>query len=136
LGFKKEDVDAPKDKRACYDFKGGEDAGLKRCKEYIWENKAVAQYAVTRNMLIGADYSSKLSPWFAVGALSPRYVYWETKAFEDKQRKNESTKIYVDELFWRDFNRFWCLKYGVKVFSSYGIYNRTYYNWESDQEKI
>jgi hypothetical protein len=24
LGFKKEDVEAPKDKRACYDFKGGE----------------------------------------------------------------------------------------------------------------
>jgi deoxyribodipyrimidine photo-lyase len=37
FGFTKEEVDAPKDKRECYNFVGGEDAGLKRVKEYVWD---------------------------------------------------------------------------------------------------
>ena len=40
--------------------------------------------------------------------------------------------MYIDELFWRDFNRYWCLFHGNKVFSEYGIYDRTYYNWRTD----
>ena len=129
FGYEKDQVEAPKDKRECYDFRGGEDAGLKRVKEYIWGTMAVANYATTRNQLIGSNYSSKLSPWLACGALSPRYVYFETRSFEEKHRRNESTKVFIDELFWRDFNRYWCLKYGNKVFYSYGIYDRKYYNW-------
>lgn len=90
---------------------------MKRVKEYIWETKAVGTYATTRNQLIGSNYSSKLSPWLSTGNISPRYVYFETKAFEEKHSRNESTKVYIDELFWRDYNRYWCLKYGNKVFS-------------------
>ena len=37
FGFTKADVEAPKDKRECYDFVGGEDAAMKRVKEYIWD---------------------------------------------------------------------------------------------------
>jgi deoxyribodipyrimidine photo-lyase len=136
LGYKKEEAEALVDKRSCYHFKGGEDEGLKRCKEFVWDTKSVGSYAATRNQLIGTNYSSKLSPYFANGALSPRYVYFETKAFEDKHRKNDSTKVFVDELFWRDFNRYWCMKYGVKVFSSYGIYDRAYYNWTGNAEIV
>ena len=97
--------------------------------EYIFSKRAVSKYATTRNDLIGANYSSKLSPWLANGSLSCRKVYWEVKKFEAEQTRNESTTIFIDELFWRDFNRFWCLNHGNKVFSSYGIYDRTYYNW-------
>lgn len=136
LGYDKAEVEAPKDKRECYDFRGGEDAGMKRVKEYIWESKAVGNYAATRNQLIGSNYSSKLSPWLATGNISPRYVYFETKAFEEKHRRNDSTKVYVDELFWRDYNRYWCLKYGNKVFSSYGIYDRTYYDWKTSPDFV
>jgi deoxyribodipyrimidine photo-lyase len=136
LGYDKAEVEAPKDKRECYDFRGGEDAGMKRVKEYIWDTKAVGNYAATRNQLIGSNYSSKLSPWLATGNISPRYVYFETKAFEEKHRRNDSTKVYVDELFWRDYNRFWCLKYGNKVFSSYGIYDRTYYDWKTSPDFV
>ena len=136
FGFTKAEVEAPKEARACYDFKGGEDEAFKRVKEYIFDTRSVAQYAVTRNQLIGANYSSKFSPWLACGALSPRYAYHQVKEFEAKHRSNESTKVFVDELFWRDFNRFWCMRHGVKVFSSYGIYNRTYYEWKTDQETV
>jgi len=96
----------------------------------------VGHYATTRNSLLGSNYSSKLSPWLACGSISPRYVYFEVKSFEEKRRKNESTKIYVDELFWRDFNRYWCMRHGNKVFYSYGIYDRTYYDWKDNKETI
>ncbi len=54
-------------------------------------------------------------------------IYWKVKEFERKYKSNTSTTIYVDELFWRDFNRFWCMNHGNKIFSAYGIYNREYY---------
>ncbi len=59
-------------------------------------------------------------------------IYWKVKEFEKKYKSNTSTTVYVDELFWRDFNRFWCMNHGNKVFSSYGIYNREYYQWKTD----
>jgi deoxyribodipyrimidine photo-lyase len=134
LGFTKAEVEQAneRDKRGCYNFIGGEEAGLKRCKEYITQRKAVGHYAVTRNELIGEDYSSKLSPWLANGCLSIRQVYHETKQFEKDVQRNESTGVFVDELFWRDFNRYWCMHHGNKVFSGYGIYDRTYYDWKTD----
>ena len=85
---------------------------------------------------MGANYSSKLSPWLANGSLSIRKVYWETKKFEAEQTRNESTGTFIDELFWRDFNRYWCLYHGNKVFSSYGIYDRTYYDWQTSNDTV
>ena len=43
FGFSQKEIEeaAQKDKRACYDFIGGEDEGMKRCKEYIWTTKAL-----------------------------------------------------------------------------------------------
>ncbi len=32
--------------------------------------------------IFGPNYSSKLSPWLACGAISPRFVYHETKRYE------------------------------------------------------
>ena len=121
LGFDKIDVEAQKDNRASYDFIGGEDEGIKRCKEYIWETMSVGHYATTRNEIMGANYSSKISPWLACGALSVRYVFYETIEYEDTYFKVESTQKFIDELLWRDFCKFWCLKHGVKVFSVYGF---------------
>ena len=74
LGFSEEEVkqsSAP-DKRICYKFQGGEEAGLKRLEEYVHTKRAVSKYASTRNDLIGANYSSKLSPWLANGSISCR----------------------------------------------------------------
>ena len=72
FGFSKEEIAIEKDKRAYLDFKGGEDEGLKRLKEYVWDTKSVANYVTTRNDLIGKNYSSKMSPWMANGSVSPR----------------------------------------------------------------
>ena len=47
-----------------------------------------------------------------------------------------STKVFIDELFWRDFYKYWCMRYSTKVFSSYGIYDRAYYNWKTNKKII
>ncbi len=76
FGFSEEEIKKPKEAKGYFDYKGGEDAALKRCKEYIFGTKSVGQYAATRNDLIGDSYSSRLSAWLACGAISPRYIYF------------------------------------------------------------
>ena len=84
LGFSSEEVQSTveQDERICYRFKGGEEAGLRRLREYIFDNGTFSEYKITRNELMGTDTSSKLSPWIANGSLSIRKVYWEVKKFE------------------------------------------------------
>ena len=88
------------DERVCYKFKGGEEAALKRLEKYL--KKSVLSYEKTRNNLIGSDYSSKLSPWLANGSLSAKKIYQSVAM----SRQNDSTKVFIDELFWRDFQRY------------------------------
>lgn len=76
FGFSKAEIEKPKDKRACFNFVGGEEAAVKRLDDYVNGTRSVGKYAITRNDLLGADYSSKLSPWLACGALSPKYIYY------------------------------------------------------------
>ena len=137
LDFTKDEIEqAEHDKRACYQFKGGETAGLKRLNEYIHTKGSVSHYAATRNELLGSEYSSKLSPWLANGSLSCRQVYYATKQYEKKKSANNGTRVFIDELFWRDYNKYWFMRQGNKGFSSYGIYNRTYYDWKTDPEVV
>jgi deoxyribodipyrimidine photo-lyase len=109
-----------RDERAVWQFKGGETEGLKRMHHYFWEADALRNYKETRNGLLGADYSSKFSPWIALGCLSPREVYWEVKKYESERIANDSTYWLVFELLWRDYFRFMFKKYGNKFFQKTG----------------
>jgi deoxyribodipyrimidine photo-lyase len=113
-------------------FKGGEDAGKKRLEEYFWEKDLLKTYKETRNGLLGADYSSKFSPWLSLGCLSPRYIYEEVIRYEKERKKNQSTYWLIFELIWRDYFRFICKKHGNKVFEIGGIKNIVD-NWNRDE---
>ena len=65
---------AAPDQRAVLAFVGGETAGLARLQDYVWEADCLKGYKQTRNGLLGANYSSKFSPWLALGCLSPRQI--------------------------------------------------------------
>ncbi len=104
------------DPRAALDMVGGETRGLERVAHYLFSSHAIERYKETRNGLIGADYSSKFSPWLSLGCLSPRFVYWEILRFEKQHVANDSTYWLVFELLWRDFFRFWSLKVGKSLF--------------------
>lgn len=115
-------LDIPtQDKRSVLLFKGGESEGYKRLKYYFFETRLVSNYKNTRNGMVGGDYSTKLSPWLALGCLSPREIYFELKKIETEFIANESTYWVVFELLWRDYFRFMMKKYGNKFFSQTGI---------------
>ncbi|GHB30822.1 DASH family cryptochrome [Mongoliitalea lutea] len=104
-------------------FEGGESAALGRLQAYFWEQDLLKVYKETRNGLLGADYSSKFSPWLALGCISPKYIYWEVLRYEKERKKNQSTYWLIFELIWRDYFRFICKKHGNKVFQLKGIRN-------------
>ncbi|MCW6038491.1 DASH family cryptochrome [Spirulina subsalsa FACHB-351] len=111
----------PKESKGVLAFQGGEKAGLERLNHYFWQQDALKAYKLTRNGMLGADYSSKFSPWLALGCLSPRFIYGEVKRYETERVKNDSTYWLIFELLWRDYFRFICAKHGNKIFWSSGI---------------
>lgn len=111
----------PIDERSVLPFKGGEEEALERLQNYIWNQDLLKSYKNTRNGLVGADYSSKFSPWLANGTLSPRRIYWEVQKYEKERTKNSSTYWMIFELIWRDYFRFSAWKYGDKIFWPSGI---------------
>ncbi|CAM9507647.1 unnamed protein product, partial [Heterosigma akashiwo] len=119
------------------DFRGGEAEGRRRVQGYFFERDCLREYKVTRNGMLGADYSSKLSPWLAHGCLSPRWVYQEIKRYEAERVANDSTYWLVFELLWRDFFHFLALKHGNDIFKLGGTQrNPRKQAWANDPEKL
>lgn len=121
-----------RDPRAVLVFKGGETAGLQRLRHYLWESDAIATYKETRNGLVGADYSSKFSPWLASGCLSPKYIYHEVKRYERQRVANDSTYWLIFELLWRDFFRLMGKKHGNRIFKKGGPQNKPMKNLKNN----
>lgn len=122
----------PTDARTAFPFSGGETAALDRLSHYLWDTDLVAKYKETRNGLIGSDYSTKLSPWLAVGALSPRKVFYDIKRYENECTANQSTYWVIFELLWRDYFKFVNLRYGDSIFYLSGIMKKTGLPWKQD----
>jgi deoxyribodipyrimidine photo-lyase len=123
--------------KAAIQFKGGETEALNRLNHYFFETKSLATYKITRNEMLGANYSSKFSAWLALGCISPRYIYHQIKLFESKIEANESTYWLFFELLWRDYFQFIAVKHGNKLFKLNGLNNSkiTWNNNETDFEK-
>jgi len=127
--------DPPSDERAVLDFAGGERAGRQRLADYVWERDRLRSYKETRNGLLGADYSSKLSPWLALGCLSPRLVSAEIDRYERRRVENDSTYWLRFELAWRDFFQFQFAKHGAAFFRPGGIRGLGT-SWSTDRERF
>ncbi|GFZ99480.1 hypothetical protein CYANOKiyG1_10980 [Okeania sp. KiyG1] len=125
----------PQDSRAVLAFRGGETAGKERVKNYFWQQDCLKVYKETRNGMLGANYSSKFSPWLALGCLSPRYIYKQVQEYEEQRVKNNSTYWLIFELLWRDYFRFICQKHGNKVFYKSGLQGVDI-PWQEDWEKF
>ena len=63
LGYTSDQIEHAnfQDPRGVMEFKGGETAALARVKDYIWDKDLLRKYFDTRNGMIGADYSTKVS---------------------------------------------------------------------------
>ncbi len=109
------------DERAVLNFKGGETEALRRLNYYLHETKAISSYKNTRNGMLGDLYSTKFSPWLALGCISAKEIYQQIKKYENQFKANESTYWVVFELLWRDYFRFMMKKYRHKFFLQNGI---------------
>lgn len=118
LGYTPEQVELAHthDPRGVMEFHGGETAALARVKDYIWDQDRLRMYFETRNGMLGADYSTKFSPWLAHGCVSPREIARQCRQYEETRVANKSTYWVVFEMLWRDYCKFFCLKHGNKVF--------------------
>ena len=120
-------------KNSVFKFLGGETSAKERVYEYFFETKRISKYKLTRNKLLGKDYSSKLSSWLANGSLSVRYVYMQIKKYEEEIEKNESTYWLFFELIWRDFFKYVSMQHKDKFFSKSGIYGDSK-DWSNNRE--
>jgi len=83
----------------------GESSAMHHLDEYLTSHQ-IDTYKATRNGLIGTSFSSKLSPWLAVGNISARTIAWAVRDYEDHYRANDGTYWLWFELVWRDYFAF------------------------------
>ena len=102
------------------DFMGGEKAGTSYLKKYFNSEKP-STYKKTRNELMGINFSTKMSPWLAIGFISSRQIFNFLEDYENKKTKNESTYWILFELMWRDYFRFIFKKFGNNIFHKQGL---------------
>lgn len=131
LGF----TDFEMDSRTAFPFRGGENEALQRLEHYFWETKKLSVYKLTRNGLIGTDFSSKFSPWLANGSISAKTIYWEIIKYEQQIGKNESTYWLIFELIWRDYFKYVSMKNGNSIFKIGGILDKKY-DWKTNPSDI
>ena len=112
---------------------GGEDSALERLRYYTFESELLTGYRWSRNKSLGLDYSSKFSPYLALGCISPRLIYETVKDYELKIKKNQSTWWIVFELVWRDYFTFKGMRMGNEVFFTEGYKNKVV-NFENEKE--
>jgi deoxyribodipyrimidine photo-lyase len=62
--------------KGVYNFIGGEDEALMRIENWMFRDDHLQEYFEIRNGMLGEAYSSKLSPWLAIGCISPRFVIY------------------------------------------------------------
>jgi len=118
-----------------FPFKGGENSALTRLNHYFFKTKKLGFYKKTRNGLVGADFSSKFSPWLANGSISARTIYWKVKEFEKEHYKNQSTYWLIFELIWRDYFKYISLKHDTNIFKIGGILEKNY-DWNTDKTLV
>lgn len=102
---------------------GGETEALQRLKTFATEYRGQPEKVGkdgSGDSLYGANFSCKISPWLAMGCLSPRYMFEELKKSKNSSVSSSLGKAsgsdsglnwLTFELLWRDFFRFITKKY-------------------------
>lgn len=109
------------DPRLAFKLHGGHATAQARLAHYLEGTRALSTYKETRNGLVGADFSSKFSPWLASGALGPRETYAAIRRYEAEFGANDSTYWLIFELLWRDYFAFVARQFGRRLYAGSGL---------------
>ncbi|KAI0110955.1 cryptochrome [Hypoxylon sp. NC0597] len=138
----------PEGATSAHPFRGGEDSAFSRL-EYLIKSGSALSYKASRNGLLGADFSTKLSAYLAQGCITARQIHHRLVVYEDGQDEslaeskgygegeNEGTKAIRFELLWRDYMRLCTRKFKEKLFLRAGFRNDSSNKWKSaNKEEI
>ena len=114
-------------------LQGGESGAWSQIEQYIWAGNHLKSYKETRNGMLGWSDSSKLSPYLALGLISPRSVYHQVIEYEKDRIENQSTYWLKFELLWREYFHALGLFCGTKLFLTTGVRERSM-SWSRDLE--
>jgi deoxyribodipyrimidine photo-lyase len=106
------------------DFIGGQTAANNHLESYF-NTPLASTYKQTRNGLEGMDYSTKFSPWLALGCISVRRVVQRLKRYESEIIANDSTYWIFFELLWREYFQWYSDHHGGKMTAFSGIKEHT-----------
>ncbi|CAM6087791.1 unnamed protein product [Calypogeia fissa] len=132
LGLNPTSAKRPQEKNTPYGgalLVGGEEEALQRLKSFSIETSSLSTSKnsdgkKTGDSIYGANFSCKISPWLAMGCLSPRRMFEDLKTSTSRSvsasaGKSAVTGVQGDglnwlvfELLWRDFFRFITKKFG------------------------
>ena len=129
-GFTKKEYD-----EAAPFLAGGETLALERLQYYTFKSELLTGYRWSRNRSEGLDYSSKLSPYLALGCISPRIIFEVVKEYEQLIKRNQSTWWLIFELVWRDYFTFKGMRFGDQIFKTKGYKDKDF-DFENDPEKF
>ncbi|MCJ1311517.1 hypothetical protein MMC25_005189 [Agyrium rufum] len=131
----------PSNAKSAHPFHGGEATGHLRIKHLIASGN-MTTYKDTRNGMLGEDFSTKLSAWFALGCVTARQVHDYLVAFEDGtsdlgkgapgygKGENKGTAAVRFELLWRDYMRLCTKKFGPRLFRESGFRHDDSMKWK------
>jgi deoxyribodipyrimidine photo-lyase len=113
-------------------IKGGEPEALRRVRAYVDETGRADAQSLSRKTRVsahlGADFSCRISPWLALGCVSPRRIYQELSKVALQPELLAKSATYF-ELVWRDFFRFITCKYSERRVGAKSVANAASSAW-------
>jgi deoxyribodipyrimidine photo-lyase len=103
------------------DLPSHDSPGRQRLNDYIFKDKNILNYKITRNVLGPGDYSSRLSKWLSAGTIHAAEMGSAILSFKKQYTKSESTYWLLFELLWRDYYFFLHKRIENPLFSPTGI---------------
>jgi deoxyribodipyrimidine photo-lyase len=112
------------DPRSAFPFAGDEASGLARLRHYCLESDGLRHYKERRNGLVGTEFSSKFSPYLAIGSLSVRRIWQTVLDYQALQGVDDGSEWLKQELLWREFFLWTAQLHGASFGAPGGLQNR------------
>ncbi len=117
-------LDPQSDPRSAFPFQGDEPTALARLQQFCLESDGLRHYKERRNGLVGPGFSSKLSPFLAIGSLSVRRIWQVVLDYQARQGADEGSEWLQQELLWREFFLWSEQRHGAAFHRASGVQNR------------
>ena len=125
------------DPRSAFPFRGDEPTALARLQHYVVGSEGLRTYKASRNGLVGTEFSSKVSPFLAIGSLSVRRIWHTVLRYQEQHGADEGSEWMKQELLWREFFLWSEQCHGARFHAPGGIQERSPQwppQWREDRE--